>query len=170
MHRERVVASKSSALQVGSCAKAHKEVLDLCWVCDSCPLKGLPCKSHEEKNDEEEKDAEATEIEDYDMDYLAKLPCERLPEDGFMWTFNSSKGEWKQLAKDGLNRRYQLTGFSNHEAYCFAFAGVELVTLTAASWNLCSPRQQRRKDGVHETPAGRGFMWQQDGSAWKQVA
>lgn len=82
-------------------------------MCDSCPLKGLPCKIHEEND--EEKDAEATESEDYDMDYLAKLPCERLPEDGFMWTFNSSKGEWKQLAKDRLNILYiKFSGFLNH--------------------------------------------------------
>ena len=36
--------------------------------------------------------------------------------------------------------------------------------------NLLSPRQHRIPDGVHKNPAGRGFMWLQDGSTWKQVA
>lgn len=102
--------------KVGSCAKAHKEVLDLCWVCNACPLNGLQChKEGEEKVEEAIQDDHAKG---------PRLPCERPLEDGFMWKFESSGREWKQ---------------------------------------------HRIPDGVHKNPAGRGFMWLQDGSTWKQV-
>ena len=78
--------------QVGSCAKAHKEVLDLCWVCNACPLNGLQChKEGEEKVEEAIQDDHAKG---------PRLPCERPLEDGFMWKFESSGREWKQPAQN----------------------------------------------------------------------
>lgn len=82
--------------QVGSCARAHKEVLKACWVCDACPLKGLKCEGREEVSKKDHEKDKMSEEEEEQFAANMRAPCEKPPQHGFMWIHK--EGKWKQLA------------------------------------------------------------------------
>ena len=65
-------------------------------MCNACPLKGLQCQKEEEKGEKKEEEKERVTAHEYVKG--PKLPCDKPPEDGFMWAFESSEGEWRYLA------------------------------------------------------------------------
>eukprot|EP00913_Durusdinium_trenchii_P022720 g21336.t1 len=150
--------------KVGSCAQAHREVLDQCWVCDGCPAQGLNCADAKEKEEKEEKEKEEREKqkkerekEQRDKDKMEKEEEERQKEEEEEEEEALRKGErdaWKldrnklpchEPAKHGYMWRFDTKSSKHH-------------------WE-----QLPMEHGAHNTPAGRGFMWRKEGYNWMQV-
>lgn len=123
----------SSLLEVGSCAQAHREVLDQCWVCDGCPAQGLNCADAKEKEEKEEKEKEEREKqkkerekEQRDKDKMEKEEEERQKEEEEEEEEALRKGErdaWKldrnklpchEPAKHGYMWRFDTKSSKHH--------------------------------------------------------
>jgi len=185
--------------KVGSCARAHKEVLKACWVCDACPLKGLKCQGREEvaeKNHEKDKMSEEEEEqfaakEEEQFAANMRVPCEKPPQHGFMWIHK--EGKWKQQRiEDGIHKTRPGDGFMwlqdgpTWKQVCIPHAtSVALPEVDAGDgfmWHLRSHSQGgaiweqipvHLRDGGFEQipriPAGPGMQWKHTSNGWKQV-